>query len=210
MPKKITKKRLAAFFIITIALAHMPTQTNWHKHIAEHPVVYALITSTTACIIGKLSYDFYHMHLLSQKTIIESCRTTYEDIEKELELCFKTYHTDAHMSDWDLKEAIVHNDHNEYPFLRYHQSIVNTLKKVTLNYIAIEYELKRVNQHKNKLIMIYNNNIMRSFTELEQEGKKIKEQIMRIKKLLLLIKNKIELFDEYQYDLKNYYKFKLL
>lgn len=203
MQQIITKKILSMFLTITIITSHTATQTNWCTHILEHPVTYAIITTAAVCATGKLSYDFYHMHLLPQKTIIDSCRAIYKDIEKELELCFKTYYADAHISDWDLKEAILYNDHNEYPFLRYHSTIIETLKKTMLYYIAVEYELKCIHKHKNKLTIVYNSNTMKTLTQLEEEGKKIKEQIIKIKKLLIFIKNKIELFDEYQYDLKN-------
>jgi hypothetical protein len=206
MPKKIIKKTTYLLLITTIISTHSPVKPDWHTVISDNYPALCIAATAAACAIGKISYGLYKEYTWPNKRIIGHCRTTYASIYDDIQTYYNDYKSDAQLSDWDIKESIIHTK-IPFPFMAYNDQITLALCKLVHHNTTITHELKRIIQRKKQLI---NNNsaeaimLKEEFTQLESKGRCLQKYITMTCTILSALKNKIALFKEYKDDYHNW------
>jgi hypothetical protein len=200
MYKTIIKKTVSIFLFLTFSTI-TPSEKQWHTILGSpYPIQWCIAGAATAIIIGKLSYNYYQTHQISPKKVIEDCQSLHTCIYQDVEQYYNFYHSDAQISDWDLKEIILDNNKKTYPFLRYYTDLTKASLILDNHRIALSKQLADIDCYKKQSTYIKNNRLKQTILQLETEGKYLLEQTAKIISLLIILKHRVKLFKEYTND----------
>lgn len=186
-----------------------PLETSWNNmFITEYPVECCIIGATTMLAVGILSYNYYYNHIINYEHIIEDCRLMYKNIYQDIQKYYNFYYSDVQISNWDLKEIIVDNKLTSYPFMAYYTSLIkstchlrNHLTTLHKQLIKIGTYRKQLSTHKPSETRV---SLQEMFRQLEMKGKQLKEYTVKTITLIIILKNRIQLFREYHNDCHNW------
>jgi cellobiose phosphorylase len=98
------------------------------------------------------------------------------------------------MSDWELKEMILDNSEDQYPFLQYHTSLQQALSVLQKHHVTLTTQIAEIKKHEKKLQ--YKNVAL----QLEQKGKDLEKQVSKTVSLVTILHMRIASFKEYHED----------
>lgn len=200
MYKTIIKKTVFIFLFLTFSTI-TPSEKSWYTILASpYPLQWCIAGAATALIIGKLSYNYYQTHQISPKKVIGNCQSLYACIYQDVQTYQNFYHSDAQISDWDLKEIILDNNKKTYPFLKYYTDLTKASLILDTHHIALSKQLAEIDCYKKQATYIKNNRLKKTILQLETEGKYLLEQTAKTISLLIILKHRVKLFKEYNND----------
>ncbi|HSC25062.1 MAG TPA: hypothetical protein VLB80_02495 [Candidatus Babeliales bacterium] len=204
---KIIVKKIKLIILLTIfTIIHLADATSPTKHL-QYPFYYYLAGAATSFIIGKIIYSYYQTYNMTHEQIIENWRLTYKSIYKDVQNYHNFYQSDVQISDWDLKEAIIYNTQEKYPFMTYYSSLIKASWHLNKHLVALNNQLIEINNHQKKMSQNYSENnihLQEVLLQLEKKGKYLQEYTLKTLTLLMILKNKIKLFKEYNDDYHNW------
>ncbi|HLW72692.1 MAG TPA: hypothetical protein VKR54_01455 [Candidatus Babeliales bacterium] len=200
MQKIIIKRIISAFLLLTFTHIY-PAEKTWSNTISPHHMGWYVAAATTALIIGKIAYNYYQGDLVNSEQTIKNCRSLYQQIYQDTYQYYHFYQRDAQISDWDLKEIIMHNNKQAYPFMTYYSSLIEAYLVLKEHLSVLDNQLTTIDIHKKQL---YYNTAKRAarqqLIQLETKGKQIQKYILKTITLLIILKNRLQLFKEYKDD----------
>ncbi len=155
---------------------------------------YYIAGAITTLLIGKLSYDYFYNYYIIPEQTIECCQSTFRTIEQDVSHYHKLYHNDAHISDWELKELILDNSDDPYPFLQYYRSLEQALFLLQKHHATITTQIAEIKKYEKKLQ--YKNLAL----QLEKNGKDLEKQISKTVSLVTILHMRVASFKEYHED----------
>ena len=207
MHKIIIKSINPAIVLLSFSTI-VSTENPWHYTFSKYPVQWFMAGATTALVIGKISYNYYQSYGTTLEQAIENCREMYKNIYCNVHHYNHMYQSDAKISDWDLKAIILDNNQDPYPFMTYYTSLTKTIWNLHNHVSNITKQLIIIDTHKKKLLINHRSEKTVYLTEmlihLETEGKLLQQYTIRTITLMVILKNRIKLFKEYNDDCRNW------
>jgi hypothetical protein len=210
MIKKLSTKSFFLFFASIFSHTY-GMDNSWYTDItqfAHNNGTLIVAGVAAACIIGKAAYNRYYSQSPSYEQCIDNCRTTYKNMLQEIDHYHKLCYSDAQMSDWELKEIIMNNNKETYPFINYYAQLVKNawaLKKC-LNTIA--KTIQQINESARHLTLYgkteHTIHLEEKFVQLAAQGKNLQEYALRTLSLVSILHKRIKLFREYSDDCYNW------
>ena len=202
----IIKKIGSVFLLLTISTTSFTE--SWHNTLSRYSTQCCIAGTITALIVGKLSYDYYQAHAATYEQLIKKCQLTYQKIYPDIEYYHNFYHSDVQISDWELKEMILYNNQEIYPFIAYYAALTCaycTLQKHLLN---LNNQLTTIDTYKKQLLYKKKSettdHLQEMFLELKTEGKRMQKYTIRTITFITILKSKIQLSKEYHDDCYNW------
>lgn len=194
-----------SIILLSHAIHNYPTENAWCNTLtSEYPVQCSLIGATAALILGTLSYNYYQNTMLNYEQVIENCRLKYKTIYQNVQKYHNFYYSDVQISDWDLKEIIVDNKEEKYPFMAYYTSLMKTSYHLRKHLNALNRQLTTIDTYQTQLSLkpcseksAY---LQELFLQLSIKGRQLQEYIMETISLVVILKKRIKLFKEYHDD----------
>jgi len=193
MKMKISIKQTG---FICLSLAYLNTSAS-----PENIPLYVIGAATTL-IMGKLAYNYYQIHYttppvtpqITPQEFFENCQLMFKKMEQKIQQYHNCYHNDAHMSDWDLKEMIMGDHKNPYPFLTYYTSLHDALSILQQHHIILKKQLTEIPTYTQQVPY------EKLRRELETEGNNLYHHISTTIAFMTSLKIRIKLFKEYHED----------
>jgi hypothetical protein len=207
--------RQARFFIcalfITFAtnnhLALSP-EDNWRTYGAKETIIASTIGTATTLLIGKKLYDLYLTYFWSNKNVMQHCNALYKKIYTTIQNNKNTYQNNSQLSDWNLKEIIYAQKNNSpYPFMAYHSSLTQSLYTIKKQLRTLQKELNYLHKRKQQLVAYKIQKysyMIKMLTRLEIKGHMLEAHLYKIQSMIIILKNRIALFKEYNNDYQNW------
>lgn len=197
-------KKIGSVFLLLTFSTISASETPWHTILSQYPMQCYIAGAITTLIIGKLSYNYYQNHQETPELVIENCRSTYKNIYQEVQNYYSFYRSDVQISDWDLKEIIINNNQEPYPFMTYYKSLTRASWNLHNHLATLVKQLIKIDKHKKQLrVNRHSENtahLRELFLQLEIKGKYLQEYTIKTITLIMILKNKIKLFKEYNDD----------
>ncbi len=187
-------KQIRYFFVILLFCNVCTSQTDSNELPSLYPTHYYIAATAAALLIGKLWYDYFYNNSSTPEETIECCQATFSTIQQDIIHYQKLYNNDAHMSDWELKELILDNSKDPYPFLEYYRSLQDALLLLQQHHATVTTHIAEIKKHEKKLK--YKNLTL----QLKREGTNLEKQIAKIISLITILHMRIQSFKEYHED----------
>ena len=202
----IIKKIRFVFLLLTISTTSFTE--SWHSTLSQYSPQCYIAGTITALIIGKLSYDYYQAHVVTCEQFIENCQSTYQKIYPDVEYYHDFYQSDVQISDWELKEIILYNNQEMYPFMAYYIALTQAHYTLAKHLANLNTQLMQIDKYKKLLFYKKksdtNNHLEKMLLQLKIKGKHIQEYTIRTITLVSILKSKIKLSREYKDDCYNW------
>lgn len=203
MYRTIIKRIGFVFLLLTNSIA-FPAEKTWYHSFAQYTTKYYIAGAVAALIIGKKLYDYYKDCSLTHEQCIEKCQTMYKKIYQDTKNHHHFYQEDARLSDWDLREIILHNNQETYPFMIYYSSITQACLTLQAHLLTLKKQFMEIDKHTQQLRYTITSDItahqQEMLLQLEMEGKDLQNFIIKTITLMMILKNKVKLFKEYNDD----------
>lgn len=204
MHATIIKRIIATFLLLTFAHAY-PAEKTWYNQVSPNRIGWCIAGAAAALVIGEIAYNYYQGHRVNSEQTIKNCRSIYQHIYQDAYQYHHFYQKDAQVSDWELKEIIMHNNKETYPFMTYYSSLIEAYLTLEEHLLILDNQLTIIDTHKKQL---YYNAAKRAarqqLIQLETKGRQIQEYTLKTVTLLIILKNKLQLFKEYNDDCHNW------
>jgi hypothetical protein len=188
-------KQIRYFFAILLFCNVCTSQTDCNElPSSSYPTYYYITATVTALLIGKLAYDYLHNNDTTPEETIKCCQSTFNAIQQDIVHYHKLYYNDAQISDWEIKELILDNSKDPYPFLEYYKSLQDALLLLQQHHATVTTHIAEIKRHAKKLQ--YKNLAL----QLEKKGKDLEKQISKAVSLVTLLQMRITSFKEYHED----------
>lgn len=161
---------------------------------SEKNMPYYIAGAAAALVIGKLAYDYYQTHKITPQQIIDESQILFQKIKQDIKKYHDFYCYDAQMGDWNLKDMIIGNYKESYPFLMYYKDLCHALSVLQKHLVTLSAQLIHIKKYKKEL------EYKKLFLQLARQEKNLHKQISKIISLLTSLKIRIELFKEYNED----------
>ncbi len=197
-------KYIGSVFLVLTFSINSSTEKPWYEVlISEYPIQCYIIGATAALVIGTLSYNYYQAYTLNHEQLIEDCRSIYKNIYNDVQNYHDFYRSDVQISDWDLKEIIIDNQES-YPFMMYYKSLIESSYRLHNHLVTLNKQLTKIDAHK-KYLLAHNHSettvhLQEMFLQLEIKGKQLQNYTIETITLVMILKNRIKLFKEYNDD----------
>lgn len=199
---------LSIFLLLTFSNTYSIPDGSWDKTFTQHNLLWLAAGVTSALIIGKVSYSLYQAYVIPYEPFIEKCRTFYGTLHKNIQACHREHYNNAQMSDWELKEAIVEKYGNPYPFITYHALLTKNCWLLKKHLADLHKLIKQIDIHKTQLVSTHatesTHHIKELLMQLEIKGMFLQNYIIKTTTLIMILKNRIKLFKEYDDDCYNW------
>lgn len=206
MYKTIIKKIGSVCLLLTISTVSFTE--NWHNTLSKYSTQCCIAGTITALIIGKLSYDYYRTHVITHEQFIENCQILYQKINSDVEYYHHFYQSDVQISDWELKEIILYNNQETYPFMTYYTVLTQAYGTLKKHLICLNNQLTLIDKYKRQLLYKKKsetiNHLEELLLQLKTKGKHIQEYTIKTMTLVSILKSKIKLSKEYNDDCYNW------
>lgn len=200
-----TIKKIGSIFSLLTFFITSPEEKSWSHILAQHnQTSYIAGALATSIIVGALSYNYYQKNILSLENFIENNDFIYKKIYQDAHRYHNFYQSDAQISDWDLKEIILYNNRETYPFMRYYSSLMQTSLILYRHILTLDKQLMEIHQYKYKLSYqkqsAHIEQLQKTLEQIESNEKNLRNFIVTIITVIIVLKNKIKLFKEYHDD----------
>jgi hypothetical protein len=208
MHKSIMQK--IGFFVILFSSVNTSAMTEkiWNHFFVQYPLEYGIAAISATLMMAGIVYHHYTHYLLPHESMIEQCRATYKKMYHDINEYHTFYHHDVQISDWELKECIVHDTKNRYPFMTYYTSLIKASWTLQSNIILLNNQVIEIRKHKKQLLCNVNSDttahLLEMLVQLEKKGLNLQEYAIRTLSLIKILKNKIKLCKEYNDDCHNW------
>lgn len=196
-----------AFLLLTFSLSYSTEKTEYYTLISQYPTEYYILATGTVLAIGTLLYHYYQTIAWNYEQIIEDCRLIYKKIYQDIQDYHDFYHHDVQISDWELKETIIGTFQKPYPFMTYYTTLIKNSYRLHNHLALLNTQLIKINKIKKQL---RNNpsettaHLQEIFLLLENKGKQLRKKTIKMITFLVILKNRIKLFKEYNDDCHNW------
>lgn len=195
-----------SIFCLFILLNAPSTEANqWSQPLTEKQLGWTIGGISTLIIGITIVYKLYHAYK-SDEQFIKNCRSLYKNIQHNNQYYHNFYYYDAQLSDWELKDIIIKNSQDSYPFIAYQTALTKatwTLKKYLLELnnqlLAIERLLKNLRIDSENTDCLKEN-----FLRLYTKGTNLQKETTKVITMIAILKKRIELFREYANDCHNW------
>ncbi len=198
-------------FLLCICLDTCPMDNSWHTNImqfAQNNGTLIVMGIAATCIIGKTAYTMYHNQRPSYEQCIDNCRTTYRNMLQEVDYYHKLYYNDAQTSDWELREIIVNNNKEAYPFITYYAQLMKNSWALKKCVATINKTIQQIDQDARHFTLYGTTentiHLEEKFIQLASQGKHLQEYALRTLSLVIILQKRIKLFREYNDDYYNW------
>ena len=204
----LRKTALSIFLLLTFSNLYPMPPVSWDKMCTQHNLLWLAAAATTALVTAILSHNLYQTYVIPHERFIENCRTFYGTLHKDIQASHAIHYNNAQMSDWELKETIVEEYGNPYPFITYHALLTKNCWKLKKHLTDLHKLIKQINIHKNHLATTHTtestHHIKELLVQLEVKGMFLQNYIIKTTTLIMILKNRIKLFKEYSDDCYNW------
>lgn len=201
---KASIKKIGSIFLLLSFATTLAIMQNRHlDFLTENNVSWLLGGLTASLIVGKIAYNYYQTNFSSREKIIDETRSIYKKVYQDVYYCHNYYKNDLQISNWDLKELILHNNNEPYPFMTYCLSLVKRAWKLRKHLLTLHIQLIRISKHK-KLLRRNNSDtcshIEEMLVQLEIKGKYLQKYTTETIILMRILQERVKLFKEYDDD----------
>ena len=205
------KTKIAAIRAILLLFFYSSAYSSekpWYQSISvPYYSDYSLVSAFTILGITAFFY-YYHYKMPQAEYLIEECRKSYKTIAHDLQRYYDFYHADAQMSDWDLKTLILEYHAKPYPFMTYYKLLIKDLYHLHNHLVTLNKKLQEIGYCKQK---IHNSKhseqtdyIKEMLFQLKIKGKQLQIKTIDTITLIIILKNRLKLFKEYNDDCLNW------
>ncbi|HLJ30878.1 MAG TPA: hypothetical protein VKU36_00440 [Candidatus Babeliales bacterium] len=199
---------ISAILLLFLYSSLYSSEKPWYHTITtQHPSAYSLAGTFTVLCAATFFY-YYHRNIPHAEYVIEECRKSYKTIAQDIRRYYDFYHADAQMSDWDLKTIILEYHAKPYPFMTYYKSLIKDLYHLHNHLVTLNKKLQEIGHCKQK---IHNSKhseqtdyLKEMLFQLKIKGKQLQIKTIETITLIIILKNRLKLFKEYNDDCLNW------
>lgn len=197
------------FILLLCAPQTIHTTDNFYtSYITQKNCAFFILGTLTALAIKKISQALQQNYFTTDALTIKNCKQYYKTVHAIIEKHATTYHHDAQLSDWQLKESICSQYKTRYPFMKYYCTLVqssyalqqhkNNLKKKIASLKAAITTIKSTNTTSAK------KHTLAQLIQLKQQGFSLSLSLNTMHSTLLVLKSRVLLLKEYKDDHHNW------
>jgi len=145
---------------------------------------------------------------VTHEQFIENCQLFYQQIYPDIEYYRNFYQSDVQISDWELKEIILYNNQETYPFMIYYTSLTCAYYALEKHLLNLNNQLIQIDKHKKQLFYKQKSkttdHLKEMLLQLKIKGKHIQKYTIKTIIVISILKSKIKLSKEYNDDCYNW------
>ena len=195
--------------LVISLITPQPSILAWQELLSSKNLPWIIAGSAAAtCIIVKIAQRIGQNKPLSYENFIKECRCLYKQVDHSTQRLYNAYRQEAQMSDWQIKEIILNNNHAPHPFVMHYNSLCKVSWQLKQNLHKINDQIAAINSRTRQLStgtrMDYLFYFEEKFLQLAIRGKLLQENILKTLSLVSILKKRIKLFKEYNDDYQNW------